>query len=83
MEYKICITIYLPILEEKYDVLVPVDRKVHDIIDLMSRALPELTNEYYKENRPNLYNKNTGKMYDLNQTIKETDIRNGTRVIIM
>lgn len=83
MDFRISITIFAPLLEQKYDVLVPIDRKVNDIVLLMKKAIKDFSADYYSGNVPNIYNKTTGTMYNLNSTIKETDIRTGSRLLLI
>mgnify|MGYP006916121742 CR=1 FL=1 len=83
MDFRVYIVIEAPILDKKYELFVPIDRRMHDLVDILSKSIPELTEDYYKDNRPNLYNKTTGKMYDMNLIIKNTNIKMGTRLILL
>ena len=37
----------------------------------------------FKDKKLNLYNKSNGQLYDLNMLIKSSDIKMGTRLILM
>ena len=81
---KILVEIYIPIIEEKYDVWLPKNKKIYNIIELLLKGIYELSKEeYYGDKYPTLYNKLTGKFYDLNAIIKDTDIKNGTQLILI
>lgn len=83
MNFRVYVTIEAPILEKKYELLVPVDRRIHDLISLLKNNIPELSNNYYKNNNPNIYNKSSGELYDINLIIKNSNIKTGTRLILI
>ncbi len=83
MDFRVYVIIEIPILDKKYEVFVPVDRRIHDILSILQSNIPEIAEGYYKDNKANLYNKYTGKIYDLNLIIKDSDIKNGTRLILV
>jgi len=80
---KILVSIYIPVTDEKYDVFIPIGRKVKKIIQLASRAISDLSPSNIPETATkNLFNKTTGNMYDSEAIIKDTDIRNGAKLIL-
>lgn len=83
MDFRVYVIIEAPILDEKYELFIPIDRRIHDIIDILSKSLTELSTNYYAQRKPVLYNKSSGKMYDMNLIIKNTDIKMGTRLILI
>lgn len=83
MNFRVYITLEVPIIEKEYELLVPIDRRIHDLISLLRSNIPELSENYYKNRVPNLYNKTTGKLYDMNEIIKDSSIKTGTRLILI
>ena len=48
------------------------------------KALYEFSGGYYKTNKmPILYDKLTARAYDINLSVREVNIRNGTEVILI
>ncbi len=81
---KILVEVCVPTIERKYDVLLPVNRKIHQIIYLLVKAINELYGGcYMPTTMPILYDKLTAKVYDVNASLIDTDIRNGTELILM
>ena len=81
---KILVEVYVPTIEKKYDVLLPINKKIHQIISLMVKAINELCGGYYTPSTmPILYDKLTAKPYDVNLSLASSDIRNGTELILM
>ena len=83
MNFRVYIIIETPIIDKKYELLVPIDRRIHELINLLRKNIPELSENYYKENNPNLYNKSTGEIYDMNLIIKNSNIKTGTRLVLI
>ena len=83
MDFRVYVIIYAPVLEKEYEVLVPIDRRVHDLVSLLKKSIPELSKDYYASNEPNIYNKISGSIYDMNVIIKDSNIRTGTRLLLI
>ena len=84
MENKVFVTLIIPELDENYDLLIPVNRKIGNIIELINKFLIEQTKDLYRCNvNQNLYNHESGMRYNINNTIYETDIRNGTKLVLI
>ena len=80
---KILVKIYFPLLEEKFDVWIPVNKKIYSIIRLMVKNVYGIENIKELNNMPFLYNKYTGTCYEINSKISDTDIKNGAELILI
>jgi hypothetical protein len=83
MDFKVYVLVEIPILEKECELFVPVDRRIHDMLSIIIKNIPELSTGYYKTNKPNVYSKTTGKVYNMNDIIKNTDIKMGTRLLVI
>lgn len=84
MENKVLIILNVPELDENYDMMIPISRKVGNLIELISKFLFEITDgKYSVDVHKSLYNKETGYRYNNNSLIADTDIRNGTRLVLI
>ncbi len=83
MDFRVYVVIEMPILDRKYELLVPIDRRIHDLISVLVKAVPELKSNFYERRDPVLISKTNGTVYDLNAVIKNTDIKNGTRLLLL
>lgn len=81
---KVLVKVYVPMLEGIYDVWIPSDKKIYEIIILLVKAINELSEQEYNPIKiPILYDKITGNEFDINKILKETTIRNETEVILI
>lgn len=84
MENKVLVTLVVPLIEKKYEVFLPVNKKIGEIVSLLGKGLVDVTNGYYIiTNKEKLYNRLSGKSYNNNQVLKNTDIRHGTWLVLM
>ncbi len=81
---KILIELEIPLIEKKYDLFIPINKKIGTIKKLIENSLSDLTgNDYEIREDANLYSKDTGEIYDVNKTVKDTDLQNGSRIILL
>jgi len=81
---KILIELEIPLLEKKYDLFIPINKKIGTVKRLLENSLKELTDTDYEiREDTNLYSKDTGEIYDVNKTVRDTDLQNGSRVILI
>lgn len=84
MNNKVLVEVVVPILEESYDVYIPINRRVGNVINLLSKIISDLSGGYFVANEKNsLYSGDNGERYPVNALIFDTDIRNGSKIILM
>ena len=85
MKNKVLIQLIVPSIESKYDLFIPVNKRVGSVVQLICKSLNELTNGLYDENSKNkkIYNSITGEMYNMQDLVRKTDIRNGSKIVLM
>ena len=84
MNEKILVIVYVPLLEESYNIFVPVSKKVGVIKKLLEKTVGELKYPEYSQNSKFLlYNKDSNINYNNDVYIKNTDIRNGTKLVLL
>lgn len=81
---KILIELEIPLIEKKYDLFIPINKKVGTIKKLIEDSLVDLTdNAYTPKEESNFYSKETGKIYDVNKNVRDTDLKNGSRILLI
>lgn len=84
MENKVLVEIVVPEISQTFDVYLPINKKIGNIIALLNKAINELTNNCFPIS-PNkmLYNIGTKELYQSNILLFNTNIRNGSRLILL
>ena len=84
MDNKVLVNLYVPFLEKQYEVFLPANKRIGEIIQLLGKALGDITGGYYiYQEVERIYNRQTGKEYSLQELLKYTNIRNGTELIFL
>lgn len=84
MQNKILIVLEVPSIEKKYNVFLPINKKISSIIVLLTKAISELTAGSYKiRGNENLYDKINGEKYDSTVYLKDSNLKNGSIVILI
>ena len=81
---KVLIKLYVPLIDKKYDIWLPINKKICNVTKLLVQVVNSLTKGYYTStNVPTLDDKETAEPYDMNKTVKESNIVNGTELILI
>lgn len=81
---KILVLVYIPEIEQEYDVYIPINKKVGTIKKYLISSVEEF-NDGNVSNIENLklYDKENSMLYDNNTLVKDSGIKNGTKLILM
>lgn len=81
---KVLVKLYVPMLEEQYDVWIPINKRISNVIHLLVKAVNEFSDGYYQPTKiPNLYDKSTAQIYDVNSSVRQTSLRNGSEIVLL
>lgn len=81
---KILIEVYIPSIEKEYDVFIPVSKRVGTIKKLIEKGICDFAQDGFSiKEDSNLYSKDTGLIYDVNLKVIDTDLKNGSRIILI
>ena len=84
MNNKVLVKVSFIELDEDFDMFLPVNELIWKLKKLMLKSMSDLTrNNLDKEADYILINKKTSKIYDNNQILIDTDIRNGTELLLI
>jgi len=84
MKNKVNVDVIVPALEEQYNVFIPVNKRTIEIIFLLNKAINELSSGSFPISEElALVDGFSGSVYDVDKTIKENRILNGSKIILM
>jgi len=82
-EYKVLVELVVPEIDVKYDIYLPINRRIGNVIDILNKTLNELTNGMYvAKESTSIYDSQTGIAYGYNSLVRETNIRNGSTIVL-
>ena len=80
---KVFIKLKVPEIDKDYDIYLPVNKKIGNIIILLNQAIYELSNGEIELSENNkLYNEKTKELYSPDILLLNTNIRNGTILVL-
>lgn len=81
---KVLVEVYLPVANLRLDAYIPLESKIGEIAKLLSGLMSDLSNHtYIPNNNVILCNYANGMEYDNNKRCFETDIENGSQIVIL
>lgn len=83
MDNKILVNLIIPTLEVNYNAYLPISKRIGNIIFLLVKAINEMGITFEFNSEIALYNRYTGEIYNPNDLLIDTDIRNGSEIILL
>ena len=84
MKNKINVDIVVPSLNRTFNLFIPVNKTVGEVIHLVNKAINELTEGIFPiSNNLSLINLYTGDVYDINLLVKNNKILDGSKLVLL
>ena len=84
MNNKILVEIYIAKLDKYYDVFIPCNKKIKNVLALIVNALSQMTGyEFPVDYHVALVNKINGQIFNPENTFKELGILNGSKLLLI
>lgn len=81
---KVLVEIFLPAAGKSYDVYIPLENRMSEVLLLVSSLLTELADGKYKATPDAvLCDAETGIIFNINMTVAELGIQNGSRLMLI
>lgn len=81
---KILVEIFVPAADKRFDVYIPPESRISEILLLTSKLLSELSDGKYKATDETvLCDEKSGKVLDVNMTAFELEIKNGLGLMLI
>ena len=84
MNNKVLVSLKVPELDKTFDIFLPVNKKIGNIIILINRMLNDISDGAFPmNNKFALFNLDTEELYKPDILLVNTSIRNGTKLMII
>jgi len=82
--HKVLVHVYVVKLGQEFEVFLPPNKRVCDIICMLTKSLYEITNGVFELNNQNLlFDTETNTFYEPSISLKEAHINNGKKLILV
>lgn len=83
MEQKILVQVFVPIVNQFYDVYIPKNIMVYETTELLTQLFKKKLEKNFVENECILCDKSSGKILDINISNAEAGIINGSELMLI
>ena len=84
MKNKVNVDLFVPAINEYYNLFIPINKSVGEVIKLLNQAINELTdNSFPITNNLSLVHVSNGEVCDTTKIVKANNIRNGSRLALI
>ncbi len=81
---KILVNLYVPSIQEEYDLFAPADLKVGELVGVFALGVQDLSNGHYSiSDKERLLRTNPDAVLHPQRSLKECGIKDGTRLIMI
>ena len=81
---KVLVKVFFPQIDRCYETWIPLNKTIYEINNLLAKGANDLNNGVFPVNNLLiLYNRQTGEYYDPNSIVRDTNIKNGTELILI
>lgn len=82
---KILITLIVPTIQKEYNIYIPNNKKMGTIKKYILESLYELSDNNFKGNLENtsFIDRDSGRIYENNILVKDSEIKNGVKIIVI
>ena len=83
MDYKILVKLIVPSVEKNYELYIPINRTIGDVCKLVNQMINEDTSGIFPIREDlKLCNRFSPDIYPYNQFVRDTNIRNGSQLVL-
>lgn len=80
---KVLVSIYVLKLDKTYDIKLPINLPMKDVLELVQSAIKEMNETYEMNNNAKLYESVTGNLINPNNIVKYSGIKNGEKLMLV
>lgn len=81
---KIIINVFVPLIDDSFDIKVPINLEMSVVLELIQESIVELSNNAYVVNADaKLYDKSTAYLINTNNIVKFSGLKNGASVMLI
>lgn len=84
MKNKVLVKVYVPSIDERYEIYIPTNETIKKVLDLIVKSVYELSDSNLDmESKHYLLDPDTSNIYTNEQIIRETNINNSKKIVLI
>ena len=82
MNNKVIVHIYVPVLEIDFEAKIPINKRINQVMYLIQKYIVTIDKNYPVNADHILCDRRSGQIYDPNDIVVDSNIRNGSQLIV-
>ena len=81
---KALVNVYVPVIGKSYDMFIPLCSQMYEVLELIKTAITKMSYENFISSTDNIIcNRDNGEIFDINLSVYELGIRNGSQLMLI
>lgn len=81
---KVLVEIFVPVLDRSFDVFIPLQSPMHEVLELIKKAITEMSDGRFIANQnTTICHREDGSILNINLSVYELEIRNGSKLMLI
>lgn len=81
---KIIVNVWVPVLNASYDIFIPLEIPMYEVLELIKKAITELSDgRFVANNDTTICQHEDGSILNINLSVYELDIKNGSKLMLI
>lgn len=81
---KVLVEIFVPVLDRSFDVFIPLQSPMHEVLELIKKAVSEMSDGRFIANQnTTICHREDGSILNINLSVYELEIRNGSKLMLI
>ena len=81
---KVLVNVYVPLINVSYDIFIPQTSQLYEVTELIKKAVSDLSDRQFISGEETVLSlRSNGKILDINKTVYELKIINGTKLMLI
>lgn len=81
---KVLVEVFVPVIGTEYDVFIPLRSSMSEVAQLLKKAVTDLSNGHFvATDETSVCYRENGSILNINMTVYELGIRNGTKLMLI
>lgn len=81
---KVLVEVYVPVLEQSFDMFIPEQSPMYEVLELMKKAVTDLSDGRFTGNPSTVIcHRIDGTIININLSVHDLEIRNGSKLMLI
>lgn len=80
---KVLVEVFVPVLDHSFDIFIPLQSPMYEVLELIKKAIAEMAGGRFIANENTTICYQDGSILNINLSVYELEIRNGSKLMLI